>query len=113
MAIEIGAGEGARPVDHLPVELFEEVAIGPEAALDEEGFEAAPLVRRQPVANLQRDRQERPAGVPADPVESGDAGLGLLRRLLGMTSRLVQHTEVTSIPPSRALAGGAGTPHFL
>ena len=65
-------------MDHLAVETLEQVAVGREAAFDVEGFQALPLIRGQPVADVRRDRKERPVGLLPEPVEDGEASLGLL-----------------------------------
>ena len=77
MTVEVHRGEARGIVGHLTVETLEQVAVGFQTAFDGEGFEALPLVRGQPVADLGRDRQERRLGSLPEPVQRGDAGLGL------------------------------------
>ena len=78
IAVEVHCDEGVGLVDHLAVETLEQVAVGREAAFDVEGFQALPLIRGQPVADVRRDRKERPVGLLPEPVEDGEASLGLL-----------------------------------
>ena len=77
IAVEVNRGEAVAVMDHLAVEPFEQVTVGLQAAADVEVFEPLPLIRGQPVADLGWDGQERRLGVLPEPVEDGDAGLGL------------------------------------